>query len=110
MIDAFKKYWQNYFDFKGVSSRPDFWWSWLCLLICGIVVGILLVIFNALNVQIIGKIIDSLFALATLIPSLAITVRRLRDAGYKWTWIFISLVPLAGPIILIVLLCKPTKA
>ena len=68
----------------------------------------------------------SLFGIATLIPNLAIIVRRLRDAGYHWAFIFLY----AGPILLmwvpilnilaavamlpcsialIVLLCMPTK-
>jgi uncharacterized membrane protein YhaH (DUF805 family) len=49
------------------------------------------------------------FSVATLIPSLAIMVRRLRDAGYKWYNVFWAFLPIAGIIILIVLLVKPTK-
>ena len=52
------------------------------------------------------QLIVSLYSLALLIPMIAVTVRRLRDAGKKWGWIFISLVPLVGWIILIVMLCK----
>ena len=54
------------------------------------------------------RLLISLFSLATLVPGLAICVRRLRDAGYKWTWIFISLVPVVGVFILIYMLCKPS--
>ena len=49
-----------------------------------------------------------IMCLAALIPSLAIAVRRLRDAGKQWYWLFIGLIPLVGEIILIVLLCQPT--
>ena len=49
------------------------------------------------------------FGIAAILPVIAVTVRRLRDAGYNWPYIFISLIPFVGPIIFIVLLCKPTK-
>ncbi|NBW72976.1 MAG: hypothetical protein EBR26_01000, partial [Microbacteriaceae bacterium] len=35
------------------------------------------------------------FNLATLIPSLSVLVRRLRDAGYSWTWLLASIGALA---------------
>ncbi len=49
------------------------------------------------------------FGIAALLPGIAVTVRRLRDAGYNWAFIFIPLIPLVGGIIFIVLLCQPTK-
>ena len=49
------------------------------------------------------------YGVATVLPGIAITVRRLRDAGYNWAFIFIPLIPFVGGIIFIVLLCQPTK-
>ena len=49
------------------------------------------------------------FGIAALLPGIAVTVRRLRDAGYNWAFIFIPLIPFVGGIIFIVLLCQPTK-
>ena len=37
------------------------------------------------------------------------SLRRLRDAGFHWAFIFIALVPLVGPIALIVMLAWPSK-
>ena len=68
----------------------------------------------------------SIFGIATLVPNLAIIVRRLRDAGYRWAFIFLYADPmllmwvpilnilaavamLPCSIALIVLLCMPTK-
>ena len=50
--------------------------------------------------------LSGLYSLVALVPGLALTIRRLRDGGNGWGWIFISLVPLVGVIILIVKLCK----
>ena len=46
--------------------------------------------------------ISSLYSLATFIPLLGLEVRRLHDIGKKWTRMFIALIPIAGPIMLIV--------
>ena len=46
----------------------------------------------------------TLYMLAVLLPTLAVEIRRLHDIGKSGWWIFISLVPLAGSIWLIVLL------
>ena len=37
------------------------------------------------------------------------SLRRLRDAGFHWAFIFIALVPIVGPITLIVMLAWPSK-
>ena len=49
------------------------------------------------------------YGIAACLPGIALTVRRLRDAGYNWPYIFVAFIPFVGWIILIVLLCKPTK-
>ena len=51
-------------------------------------------------------IVYILWALAAMIPMLAISVRRLRDAGKHWAWLFINFVPFIGVIWYIILLCK----
>ena len=52
--------------------------------------------------------IYSIYALVVLLPTLSLSVRRLRDAGKHWAWVFITLIPLAGPIWFIYLVCQPT--
>ena len=49
------------------------------------------------------------YGIAACLPGIAVTVRRLRDAGYHWAYIFIPLIPFVGIFILIFLLCQPTK-
>lgn len=49
------------------------------------------------------------YGVATVLPGIAITVRRLRDAGSNWLYIFIPLIPFVGIFILIFLLCQPTE-
>ena len=102
MIQAYVDYWKGYVDFKGTTSRGGYWWAYLANFIAAIVIGLIAMV-PAL------AFLSYVFSVATLIPSLAIMVRRLRDAGYKWYNIFWAFLPIAGFIILIILLIKPTK-
>lgn len=94
--------WTRYFDFGGVSTRREYWMAYLFNFIVATILGAIAAAAPALTV------LTSVYALAILIPSLALTIRRLRDAGKGWGWIFIVLVPLVGWIIYLVLLCKPS--
>ena len=42
-------------------------------------------------------------------PTLALSVRRLRDAGFHWAFIFLHFVPMVGRFALLVLLAMPSK-
>ena len=117
MIDAYKKFWNGYVDFTGHSTRSDYWWSVLCnILVMLLLVSPIPVIETALNSEIEEALSTILAALVIiyfiliLLPYFAIQVRRLRDAGFHWALIFLSIVPLGlGRLILIILYCQPTK-
>lgn len=61
------------------------------------------------SIAILGVGLIILYSLAILIPSIALNVRRLRDAGYHWAMIFINFVPYVGSIAVFVLLQMPSK-
>jgi uncharacterized membrane protein YhaH (DUF805 family) len=51
-----------------------------------------------------------IFALASLIPSLSVSVRRLHDTGRSGWWLLIGLIPLVGVIILLVFFAQDSEA
>ena len=115
MINAYKNFFKGYVDFAGRSTRSDYWWVWLGNII--LYIPFFLTYGNALaNSRNEGALITLgfiaiiyfIFGLALFLPSLALMVRRLRDAGFHWALIFILFVPL-GSIVLLVLLAMPTK-
>ena len=115
MINAYKNFFKGYVDFAGRSTRSYYWWIWLGNMI--LYIPFFFAYGNAIsNPQdegaLIGlggtAIIYMVIGLALLLPSLALMVRRLRDAGFHWALIFILFVPL-GSIVLLVLLAMPTK-
>ena len=88
---------RKYAEFNGRASRSEFWWF---VLFSALVGGALSSIFPGLGAA---------WSFAVLLPSLAVSVRRLRDAGLAWQWLFFVLLPFVGAIILIVLYTQPTK-
>ena len=95
----------RYVDFQGTTDRKTFWTVFLTNVVIGFVFGILALI------PILGVLVGILswvYSLATLVPGIAITVRRLNDIGKSWPYIFFSFIPCVGTIILIVFLAQPT--
>ncbi len=56
-----------------------------------------------------GSWLSGLWGLAVLLPSLAVLVRRLRDAGYGWGHVFWVFLPVSGIIVLIVFAAQPSR-
>lgn len=116
MINAYKNFFKGYVDFTGRSTRSEYWWIWLGNMI--LLVPFYSVYFKALAnprneaaLMALGgiAIIYMIFGIALFLPGLALTVRRLRDAGFHWALIFIIFIPMVGPLALLVLLAMPTK-
>ena len=93
--------WKNYVNFSDRTSVRGYWMAVLFNSLASIILAI---ITNITDLVLLGVI----YSLATILPGLGITIRRLRDAGKEWYNIFWSLIPLVGAIILIVILCKPS--
>ena len=119
MIEAYKKFWKGYVDFEGRSTRSDYWFVYLVNVLITFAYFLLQAVFGGLVavtessflavISLILLLIFFAYGIAAFLPSIALTVRRLRDAGYNWPYIFVAFFPFVGWIILIVLLCKPTK-
>lgn len=92
-MEEYKKFWTNYFNFSGRSTRRDFW---IVALINFVISGILSYISTTLG---------GIFGLITLIPGLALAFRRLHDINKSGAWILIVLVPLVGVIVYLVFMC-----
>lgn len=90
-IDVLKKY----AVFTGRARRMEFWMFALFNFIISIVLA-------CIDVFLGTAVLGMIYSLAVLIPSLAVTVRRLHDIDRTGWWILICLVPLIGVIVLLV--------
>ena len=90
--EAIASCFRQYVGFSGRASRSEFWYFELFAVVLSIA----------------GSIIDptgvvgGLISLALLLPSLAVTARRLHDTNRSGWWILIAFIPLVGIIVLIV--------
>ena len=55
------------------------------------------------------SVLGSLYGLAVLIPSIAVSVRRLHDTNRSGWWLLIALVPLIGAIVLLVFMAQDSQ-
>ncbi len=97
-FDALKQF----TNFTGVSSINAFWSFFLYHMIITAVLIFCEVHWNA------HSLLDVAYSIVLLIPTLAITVRRLHDSNRSGWWISIILLPVFGFLILFVLLLQPS--
>ncbi|MFB7373585.1 DUF805 domain-containing protein [Streptomyces sp. NPDC056222] len=92
-LDVLKKY----ATFSGRARRQEYW---MFTLFNVIAVVVLAIIDNA--VLGVYPALTAVYMLGVLLPTLAVTVRRLHDTGRSGWWYLIAFVPLVGGIILFV--------
>ncbi len=105
MMEAYKKFWQNYFNFSGRSRRSDYWYVVLVNMIISLVISIL----GTATGMTLFSTLASIYSLVSLIPGIAIIVRRLHDIGKSGWYCLFVLIPLVGGIIVIIWLATDSQ-
>lgn len=96
---------KKYVDFSGRARRMEFWMFSLISAIISIVLAVIDHLIHTVPDSasgFSGGLLSGIYALAVLLPSLAVQVRRLHDTDRRGWWIFIALIPFIGGIILLV--------
>jgi len=96
-LQALKKY----ADFSGRARRKEYWFFVLFNIIVSIVLSVIDVSLG-LGASGIG-LLSGIYSLAVLIPSIAVSVRRLHDINKTGWWVLIAFVPLIGWLILLIM-------
>jgi uncharacterized membrane protein YhaH (DUF805 family) len=117
-VDAIKRGFKKYATFDGRASRGEYWW-WVLFTgvalfvpyIVGIVVGIAAASgpSDMSPAAIPFFVLAGVIWLAVIVPSIAVAVRRLHDAGYSGWFYLLALIPSIGGIILLVLCVMQTS-
>jgi hypothetical protein len=87
----------KYADFGGRATRSEYWW-WALFTFVGYVCA-----------AVIDDRLYAAFAIATLLPSIAVTARRLHDVGRSGWWQLLYFLPLVGAIVLLVWTVQDSK-
>ncbi|GAB3809780.1 DUF805 domain-containing protein [Micromonospora zhanjiangensis] len=101
---AVRSVFSQYVGFSGRARRSEYWWFLLFAILVGIVASVL---DSALGTKFDGSASSSgyiglIVNLVFLLPSLAVSVRRLHDTDRSGWWILIGLIPFIGAIVLLV--------
>jgi uncharacterized membrane protein YhaH (DUF805 family) len=91
----------NFAQFRGVSTRPEYWYFVLFTVLMALVLGTIdSVIWPPVQTEDVLEALNqptpfsNIFAILIFVPSLAITSRRIRDAGWSGKWLWTLLLPL----------------
>jgi len=127
-LEALKKY----AVFRGRSRRKEFWYfvlfSMLAYTLLRVIdnligtraipifeIGMRSTVYNpgvaaAVHNPSVGMgLLAGLYSLAVLVPTIAVTVRRLHDTGHSGWWLLINLVPFIGLIVFLVFMAQKTE-
>ena len=104
--DAVRTCWKKYGDFDGRAVRSEFWWWALFVGIvqfaAAIVLTIVLIIFQNVGfLQWLSVLIFMVIVLAFILPSIAVSVRRLHDRDLSGWFYLLGFVPFGGLVLFI---------
>lgn len=89
-MDWYLKVIKNYVGFTGRARRKEYWMYCLFYIIIGIVIAVVERVIG------LGTMLSSLYSLALLLPSIAVSIRRMHDTGRSGWWICINFIPILG--------------
>ena len=112
---AIDRFFKKYTTFAGRASRSEYWWAVLAIGLIQIVFTILYFAaggsaatangtVNLTPLAIVVISVWGLFSLAVLIPTIAVTVRRLHDGNFSGWFYLLSLIGLSIVVFILTLL------
>lgn len=110
--DAIKRVFANYANFAGRATRPEFWFFFLFMMIAmiaGYAVVLVGISSDSGGIMGLGIALLVILWLATIVPYIAVAVRRLHDSGRSGLFLLVTFIPFVGGIILIVLLAQDSQ-
>ena len=103
MIHEYFLFWKKTFDFKGKSSRREYW----LVVLANFIIYLILIFLSKFSIAFYNLFIFYFYL--QVVPNLSIQIRRARDAGKKWFIILLNLLPFIGSIYWIYILILPSN-
>lgn len=108
-MDWYLEVLRKYAVFSGRARRKEYWFFTLFNMLAMLVLSFIDGMFGVYSMETGMGWLSGLYTLAILLPSLAVTVRRLHDISRSGWWILIALVPLIGALVLLVFTVLDSK-
>ena len=99
VLSYYVESWRRYADFQGRSSRAAYWSTLLISVVVTLVLGGVSAAIWDVDSDQLGPL-EGIYTLAFIIPSLALSVRRLHDTGRSGKWMWILLTGIGGLVLL----------
>lgn len=102
---------KHYADFNGRARRKEFWFFalfWYIGVILVTVVGGMLGVAAESGLTV--GVVPVLYYVATIVPMIAVQIRRLHDVGKSGWFLLVSFIPIVGAIWILVLYCTDSQA
>ena len=116
---AVQRFFKKYATFTGRASRSEYWWWTLVSVLVSLVINIITGAGTAASTDMstgagggggtFGIILAFLWFAAVIVPSIALSVRRLHDVNMSGWIILIGLVPFLGALALLVIMILPSN-
>jgi uncharacterized membrane protein YhaH (DUF805 family) len=100
---------KQYATFEGRARRKEYWFFTLFYVLVYLVLAVADNLTGTYNADAGLGLLSGLYILATLIPCLAVMVRRLHDTDRNGWWVLIGLIPVVGDIVLLVFACLDSQ-
>ena len=101
---------RKYGVFGGRARRKEYWYFVLFNVIISIVLRVIDRATGSFSAEASMGLLGGIYTLAILIPTVAVTVRRLHDTDHGGWWLLISLIPLIGAVVLFVFAVQDSNA
>lgn len=109
-MNWYVKVFKQYFDFSGRARRKEFWmftlFHFIFLFSAGFIIfSITGDMYEDTETNYVFVFVICTYLLVSIIPSIAVTVRRLHDSGKSGWWYLISIIPYLGWFVLMIFTC-----
>ena len=94
---------ERYTKFDGRAGRAEFWWFVLANFLVYLVLAILIAISNFFVILYLG------YAIAVIVPSIAVAIRRLHDTNKSGWWLLLALTGIGGIVLLVFYILEGTN-
>ncbi|MDG1461999.1 MAG: DUF805 domain-containing protein [Gammaproteobacteria bacterium] len=95
---------KKYMQFQGRSRRKEYWYFVLFNILISFALAFIDVFSGLYDADTGVGLLSSLYSLALILPSIAVTVRRLHDSNRSGWWLLLCFIPVIGAIVLVVFL------
>jgi uncharacterized membrane protein YhaH (DUF805 family) len=93
---------KKYATFEGRARRKEFWFFALFNFLAIVLLALIDAVLGTFSEEAGIGLLSGIYGLAIIIPSIAVTVRRLHDTDRSGWWFLLSFVPLIGGLVLLV--------